>query len=93
MSELFWKLFDLLRHLGDVEKWRAVIDHVGHPTMYVILFLIIFAETGLVVTPFLPGDSLLFAIGALARNVGMNLPLTIVLLIVATTLGEKPDRT
>jgi membrane-associated protein len=88
MTELFSKLYDLLRHLGDVTKWQAVIDHVGHPTMYVILFLIIFAETGLVVTPFLPGDSLLFAIGALARNVGMNLPLTVILLIIAAVLGD-----
>jgi membrane-associated protein len=91
MMELWYKLFDLMRHLGEVEKWKAVIDHVGHPTMYVILFLVIFAETGLVITPFLPGDSLLFAIGALARNVGMNLPLTVVLLIVAAVLGDAAN--
>lgn len=89
--ELLSKLFDLMRHLGEVEKWRVVIDHVGHPTMYVILFCVIFAETGLVVTPFLPGDSLLFAIGALAPNVGMNLPLTIALLIAAAVLGDAAN--
>ena len=91
MMELLSKLFDLMRHLGEVEKWKAVIDHVGHPTMYVILFLVIFAETGLVVTPFLPGDSLLFAIGALSRNVGMNLPFTVVLLIFAAVLGDAAN--
>ncbi len=42
-------------------------DHLG-PWLYVVLFVIIFAETGLVVTPFLPGDSLLFAVGAVAAH-------------------------
>src|SRR5699024_11593214 len=55
-----------------------------------ILFLIIFAETGLVVTPFLPGDSLLFAIGAIIANPNsdLNIMLMWVLLIVAGILGD-----
>ncbi|MEB3754608.1 DedA family protein [Acinetobacter sp. MD2(2019)] len=58
--------------------------------IYAILFLIIFVETGLVVMPFLPGDSLLFAAGALAASTGaMNPWLLIVLLFIAAVLGDS----
>ncbi len=87
--EFLRKLFDLLRHLGEDAKWEAMIQHIGVGNLYAVLFLIVFAETGLVVTPFLPGDSLLFAIGALgARGIGINLPLVVGLLIVAAILGD-----
>lgn len=55
---------------------------------YVIIFLIIFAETGFVVTPFLPGDSLLFAIGALSAKGGFNIISVYVLLASAAVLGD-----
>ncbi len=60
------------------------------PWLYVVLFLIIFAETGLVVTPFLPGDSLLFAVGAVAAHPDspIQLGLIAVLLVVAAVLGD-----
>lgn len=57
---------------------------------YLLLFGIIFCETGLVVTPFLPGDSLLFAVGALAAsgNSSLSLPLLFALLVVAAVIGD-----
>jgi membrane-associated protein len=60
------------------------------PWLYVVLFAVIFAETGLVVTPFLPGDSLLFAVGALASKAGspIDLPLIAILLCAAAVLGD-----
>jgi membrane-associated protein len=56
--------------------------------VYAILFLIIFAETGLVVTPFLPGDSLLFAIGAIAARGVLSLPVILIGLSAAAIIGD-----
>src|SRR5215210_1188013 len=88
--ELFRRLFDLFRHLNETPTWNALIEYVGQTNLYVVLFLIIFAETGLVVTPFLPGDSLLFAVGAIGAREGihLNLPLITVLLIIAAIVGD-----
>jgi membrane-associated protein len=55
---------------------------------YSILFLIIFSETGFVITPFLPGDSILFAVGALAASGSFNITLLFILLSVAAILGN-----
>jgi membrane-associated protein len=57
--------------------------------VYALLFLIIFTETGVVVMPFLPGDSLLFIVGALCGAGMMNLPLSMALLTVAAILGDQ----
>jgi membrane-associated protein len=67
----------------------AFVDQFG-PWVYALLFLIIFAETGLVVTPFLPGDSLLFAAGALAANPSVNLNVWVIFALLATAaiLGD-----
>ena len=59
--------------------------------VYALLFLIIFVETGVVVMPFLPGDSLLFVVGALCGAGLMNLPLTLALLMVAAVLGNQSN--
>jgi len=65
----------------------ALTDQYGVWT-YAILFLIIFCETGLVVTPFLPGDSLLFAVGSLAALGSLRIDYLLVLLTVAAILGD-----
>jgi membrane-associated protein len=85
---LFHTFVDLVLHLD-----RHLVELLGHfgPWTYVILFAIIFAETGLVVTPILPGDSLLFAVGALAAvdtSGTLNAPLVSGLLSVAAVLGN-----
>ena len=56
--------------------------------IYAILFLIIFCETGLVATPFLPGDSLLFAAGGIAGVGGMNIHIMVLILLIAAILGD-----
>jgi membrane-associated protein len=65
----------------------VLIDQYG-PWTYAILTLIIFCETGLVVTPFLPGDSLLFATGALAATSALDIGLLLLLLTAAAVLGD-----
>ena len=85
-------MVELLRHAIDVvlhldRYLNAVIQDYGVWT-YLILFLIVFCETGLVVTPFLPGDSLLFAVGTFAAVGALDLWLTIGLLLVAAVAGD-----
>jgi membrane-associated protein len=81
------QLLDYVLHIeGHLD---ALIDQFG-PWIYVLMFLVIFCETGLVVTPILPGDSLLFALGAFAaRPEGLNLGLLIGSLVVAAILGDS----
>ncbi len=79
-------LFDLLLHV-DLYLAKLLVDY-GY-WIYAILFLIIFCETGLVVTPFLPGDSLLFMAGALAAGGEISPALLIALLFVAAVLGDS----
>lgn len=79
------KFVDIILHLD--KHLGEIVQQYG-PWIYAILFLIIFCETGLVVTPFLPGDSLLFAIGALAATGSLNLALILLLLTVAAVLGD-----
>jgi membrane-associated protein len=79
------QVLDLFRHL-DAHLAELIRDY--GPWIYGILFAIIFCETGLVVTPFLPGDSLLFAAGALAAQGEMNVLLLWVLLLVAAVAGD-----
>lgn len=86
--ELISQIFETLRHLSP-DSVNALAQMVG-PWLYAILFAIIFAETGLVATPFLPGDSLLFAVGAVTASAGspINLGMVCTLLIVAAVLGD-----
>lgn len=88
--EFIKEVIDLFLHL-DVHL-QAVIQEYGVWT-YFILFLIIFLETGLVVTPILPGDSLLFAAGAFAASGALNLTTVLVLLSIAAILGDALNYT
>jgi membrane-associated protein len=85
-------LIDVFLHLDKhLNEWAASLG----AGLYGILFLIVFCETGLVVTPFLPGDSLLFAVGALCAIEGspISLPLVIALLFAAAVLGDAVNYT
>ncbi len=74
-----------------IDKHLAEIIQTYHTWTYLILFLIVFCETGLVVTPFLPGDSLLFAAGALSVGGAMDVHLVVLLLFVAAVLGDAAN--
>jgi membrane-associated protein len=83
--ELLATFIDIMLHL---DKHLAMLVAQYGAWVYAILFIIVFCETGLVVTPFLPGDSLLFVAGAVAASGGMDIGVLIVLLIVAAVLGD-----
>lgn len=83
--DLLKQFIDVLLHL---DKYLVALSEEYGVWLYAILFLIIFCETGLVVTPFLPGDSLLFAVGALASTGALDLWLIVLLLSVAAILGD-----
>lgn len=82
MHEILNIILHLTQHLS------AFVSAYG-VWAYVILFFIIFCETGLVVTPFLPGDTLLFAAGALAGSGALNIHLLFVLLFLAALFGDN----
>jgi membrane-associated protein len=84
--ELITSLFDFILH---VDKYLEVFVQNYGTWVYALLFAIIFVETGLVVMPFLPGDSLLFVVGAMCGAGLMNYPLVVGLLFVAAVLGDQ----
>jgi len=85
--ELISSFIDFVLHI-DIHLVQIVNEY--HYWTYFILFLIIFAETGLVITPFLPGDSILFATGALIAlpNTDLNIILMLLILSIAAILGD-----
>ncbi len=83
--ELLLSGWDLLVHL---DRHLAALLQQHGAWVYLLLFVIIFCETGLVVTPFLPGDSLLFIAGALAAGGGIDVHLLALLLVAAAVLGN-----
>jgi membrane-associated protein len=86
--ELLATFIDIILHLDKHLIW--VVQNYGN-WIYLILFLIIFCETGLVVTPFLPGDSLLFVAGAIAASGAMDVQLLAALLMLAAFCGDNTN--
>ncbi len=83
--EIITQLMDFVIHID--RHLAEIIQNYG-TWAYLILFIIIFCETGLVVTPFLPGDSMLFVVGALCTTGALNINLAILLLIIAAVVGN-----
>lgn len=81
-------LSELLDYFLHLDKHLAGIIQAYGGWTYLLLFLIVFCETGLVVTPFLPGDSLLFAVGAFTATGALDFKLVLVLLLAAAILGD-----
>jgi membrane-associated protein len=78
---------EFLKSLTRPDSLAAMAQALGFK-LYLLLFAIIFAETGLVMAPFLPGDSLLFTVGAVSATGGLNLGVVIPLLVAAAVLGD-----
>ena len=79
---------DLFLHL---DTYLATVTHNYGSWSYLLLFVVVFCETGLVVTPFLPGDSLLFAAGALSAKGAFNVGMLFVILSIAAVLGDTAN--
>jgi membrane-associated protein len=90
MPEIISFLIDFILNID--QHLAAFVQNYG-AWVYALLFLIIFTETGVVVMPFLPGDSLLFVVGAMCGIGAMNLPLSMLLLTAAAILGDQVNYT
>ena len=86
-------LTELLHALLALDKTLAAIAVAYGPWLYALLFAVIFAETGLVVFPFLPGDSLLFVAGTVVAMSGLNVHALVAALIVAAVTGDSVNHT
>lgn len=82
---------DIIKILLHVDEFLIDIINLFGPFTYIILFLIIFAETGFVITPFLPGDSLIFAVGTFAGAGHINIILMYITLLIAAILGDTAN--
>ncbi len=88
--DIITALFDFILH---VDKHLELFIQSYGAWVYALLFLIIFVETGVVVMPFLPGDSLLFVVGAMCGVGLMSYPLSVALLLTAAILGNQSNYT
>lgn len=82
-------IHQFLDYVLHVDKYLEAFAHQHGTLVYVLLFAIVFCETGLVVTPFLPGDSLLFAVGALSAAGLIRIEVVIPLLMAAAIIGDN----
>src|SRR6266567_1927730 len=78
----------LINYILHFDRYLQPVIHIFGPYIYALFFFIIFAETGFVVTPFLPGDSLLFVAGSLAGAGYLNIWVTYVIFLSAAILGK-----
>ncbi len=86
--EIITFLLEFVKHPDII--LTQIVQNYGTQT-YLFLFCVIFAETGLVITPFLPGDSLLFAVGAIAAIGSLNVHFIVLLLIIAALTGDSTN--
>jgi membrane-associated protein len=83
---------DLLFFILNIDKYISIIIQNFGSWVYFIFFIFVFCETGLVVIPFLPGDSLLFASGAFAANGSLNVRLVYLIFAAAAIIGDTVPR-
>ncbi|HVN30635.1 MAG TPA: DedA family protein [Thermoanaerobaculaceae bacterium] len=86
--DLVPQVIDILLH---IDKYLDLIIQRYGLVTYLLLFVVVFCETGLVVTPFLPGDSLLFAVGAFAARGSLDLSVALLVLAAAAILGDTAN--
>jgi membrane-associated protein len=84
--DILFSLFDFILH---IDRYLALLVQEHGAWVYLVLFLIVFVETGVVVMPLLPGDSLLFVVGAMGGAGLLNLPLAMGLLLIAAIAGDQ----
>jgi membrane-associated protein len=82
-------VFNIIEFIFHIDKYLGIIIQNYGIGVYALLFLIIFLETGLVITPFLPGDSLIFAAGAFAASGVLNVFLIFIILAIAAIIGDS----
>ena len=87
------QLLGLWHMISHLDTTLVELSKSMGPWLYVLLFAIIFCETGLVVTPFLPGDSLLFMVGVLCAGGGMSIGVILPMLLLAAVLGDASNYT
>lgn len=84
-------MMDVINLILHLDKYIGVVLTNYHEYFYILFFLVIFCETGLVVTPFLPGDSLLFVAGAFAGTGQLDIGLLALILVIAAFLGDNAN--
>jgi len=84
-------LFFLIDFIIHIDKYISIVLQFFGVWTYIIMFLVVFGETGLVVTPILPGDSLLFALGTFAAKGDLDIVVLLVTLSIAAVLGDAVD--
>ena len=85
MIDTIKKVIDFVLHID--AHLIEIVNNYGSAT-YLILFLVVFCETGLIITPFLPGDSLFFAAGAICASSNLNIWVTVIVCLAGAIIGN-----